>query len=693
MLIASWNVTSLNRAGSTMRLRQELEKYRIGIVALQEIRWKGNGIMDLGNHTIFYSGHDHNTFGTGFLVHKNFKDKVIGFKAINERICLLRIKEKFFNISLICVHAPTNEADGNNKDQFYEKLENVYKDTPEYDVKIILGDFNAKLGREQCYRPTIGPYSLHNESNENGLRMIDFAGGNNMTISSTFFKHKDVHKMTWLSPDGRTKNQIDHVMIDRRHGSDILDVRSLRGADCDTDHFMIRLKYRQRINNTGFSKGKKQLKFDCEKLLKNQSLKEAYQQRSQDKLEEYQHAGDTTAEQKWKNLRHSIVMSAQETIGYKRKEVRNTWIDEECIQALEERNKARISMLNRRTRATMNLFQEKRSSARQVCRRKKRDFEKRKLEEIMAYAETKDARKMYLRIREGKAGFQPRTNFCTDKEGNLIGGEEEVIERWKEYFSDLLGEIAEEDGGMEGITRIGPEPFSHDPQLHEMEEAIGSMKNNKAPGEDAITAEMIKTGGPALLSTLHSLIVQIWREEEMPEDWHTALICPIHKKGSKIDCTNYRGIALLSVAYKILTKIIAKRLKPYMDEIIGDYQCGFRPNRSCTDHIFTIRTILEKCYEYNISLHQLYIDYKQVFDSIKRDSLIKAMIEFGIPCKLVRLVRMTLKETKYKIKVQGRLSSSFMASKGLRQGDVLSAMLFNISLEKVMRNLTVNPNG
>ncbi|XP_039297854.1 uncharacterized protein LOC120354572 [Nilaparvata lugens] len=75
---------------------------------------------------------------------------------------------------------------------------------------------------------------------------------------------------------------------------------------------------------------------------------------------------------------------------------------------------------------------------------------------------------------------------------------------------------------MEGITRIGPEPFSHDPQLHEMEEAIGSMKNNKAPGEDAITAEMIKTGGPALLSALHSLIVQIWREEEMPEDWHTA---------------------------------------------------------------------------------------------------------------------------------------------------------------------------
>ncbi|XP_039282986.1 uncharacterized protein LOC120351088 [Nilaparvata lugens] len=433
----------------------------------------------------------------------------------------MRIKEKFFNISLICVHAPTNESDEHIKDQFYERLENVYKNTPEHDVKLILGDFNAKLGKEACHRPTIGPYSLHDESNENGLRMIDFAGGNNMTISSTYFKHKDIHKMTWASPDGTTKNQIDHVMIDRRHGSDILDVRSLRGADCDTDHFMIRLRYRQRINNAGLSKGKKQLRFDCEKLMKNQNIKRSYQQNLEERLREPLNTENASVEEIWRGIRENIVKTAQETIGYKKRETRNAWMDEECLQALEDRNRARMNMLNRKTRATTNLFQEKRAYARQLCRKKKRDFERSKLEEIMAFAEAKNVRKMYMRIREGKAGFQPRTNFCTDSDGNLVGGEEQVIERWREYFNELLGGIAEEDIQLE-CNQIGPEPFIEDPQIHEVEEAVESLKNNKAPGEDTITAEMIKAGGPHLLKALHSLIVQIWREEEMPEDWRMA---------------------------------------------------------------------------------------------------------------------------------------------------------------------------
>ncbi|XP_022196882.1 craniofacial development protein 2-like [Nilaparvata lugens] len=523
-----------------MRLRQELEKYKVGIVALQEIRCKGEGVMDLGDHTIFYSGYEQNTFGTGFVVHRCYKDRIIGFKAIDERMCIMRIEEKFFNISLICVHAPTNESDEHIKDQFYERLENVYKNTPEHDVKLILGDFNAKLGKEACHRPTIGPYSLHDESNENGLRMIDFAGDNNMTISSTCFKHKDIQKITWASPDGTTKNQIDHVMIDRRQCSDILDVRSVRGADCDTDHFIIRLRYRQRINNAGLTKGKKQLRFDCEKLMKNQNIKRSYQQNLEERLREPLNTENASVEEIWRGIRENIVKTAQETIGYKKRETRNAWMDEECLQALEDRNRARMNMLNRKTRATTNLFQEKRAYARQLCRKKKRDFERSKLEEIMAFAEAKNVRKMYMRIREGKAGFQPRTNFCTDSDGNLVGGEEQVIERWREYFNELLGGIAEEDLQLE-CNQIGPEPFIEDPQIHEVEEAVESLKNNKAPGEDTITAEMIKAGGPPLLKALHSLIVQIWREEEMPEDWRMAVICPIHKKGSKTDCSNYRG--------------------------------------------------------------------------------------------------------------------------------------------------------
>jgi len=97
------------------------------------------------------------------------------------------------------------------------------------------------------------------------------------------------------------------------------------------------------------------------------------------------------------------------------------------------------------------------------------------------------------------------------------------------------------------------------------------------------------------------------------------IICPIHKKSDKTDCQNYRGISLLSVIYKVFAKILAKRLSPYTEHIIGGYQCGLRRDRSTMDKIFALKSILGKCYDYNITLHQLFIDFKQAYDSINRE--------------------------------------------------------------------------
>jgi sorting nexin-29 len=112
---------------------------------------------------------------------------------------------------------------------------------------------------------------------------------------------------------------------------------------------------------------------------------------------------------------------------------------------------------------------------------------------------------------------------------------------------------------------------------------------------------------------------------EIPVEWNSAIIRPIHKKDDRMVCQNYRGISLLNVTYKIMSRIIAYRLTPYTEEIIGDYQCGFRRIKSTVDHIFVIRNTLEKCYEYNITLHQLFIDFKHAYDSVWRDQLFDAM--------------------------------------------------------------------
>jgi hypothetical protein len=109
---------------------------------------------------------------------------VINFTPINERLCVIRIKGRFCNYSLINIHAPTNDSEEEAKDQFYEHLERAHVAYPSHDVKLVMGDASAKVGRETVHQPTIGKHSMHESTNENGLRLVNFAAGKQIAIKS-----------------------------------------------------------------------------------------------------------------------------------------------------------------------------------------------------------------------------------------------------------------------------------------------------------------------------------------------------------------------------------------------------------------------------------------------------------------------------------------------------------------------------
>jgi len=153
----------------------------------------------------------------------------------------------------------------------------------------------------------------------------------------------------------------------------------------------------------------------------------------------------------------------------------------------------------------------------------------------------------------------------------------------------------------------------------------------------------------------------------LPEDWKKSIIVHIHKKGDKTDRNNYRGISVLPTTYKMLSNILLSRLIPHAKEIIGDHQCGFRRNRSTIDHIFCIRQIIEKKWEYKKEVHQLFIDFKKAYDSVRREVLSKILIEFRIPTNLVRLIRMSLTETYSRIRVGENVSDRFPIRNGLNK--------------------------
>jgi len=148
------------------------------------------------------------------------------------------------NIIILNVRAPSEEKSDDSKGTFYGELEQVFDNFPKYHTKSLLGDFNAKLGREDIFKPTVGNESLHQDSNDSGVRIVNFATAKNLVVKSTMFPHRNILKYTWTSPAGKTRTQIDHKLIDRKWHANILDVRPLSGADCDTDHCLVVAKVR-----------------------------------------------------------------------------------------------------------------------------------------------------------------------------------------------------------------------------------------------------------------------------------------------------------------------------------------------------------------------------------------------------------------------------------------------------------------
>jgi sorting nexin-29 len=144
--------------------------------------------------------------------------------------------------------------------------------------------------------------------------------------------------------------------------------------------------------------------------------------------------------------------------------------------------------------------------------------------------------------------------------------------------------------------------------------------------------------------------------------------------------------------YNVFASILHSRLEPITERIIGEYQAGFRPGRCAVDQLFTVKQTLEECWEYNLSMYQIYVDFKQAYDSIQRKKLYTIMYEFGLQHKLARLVRATMTGTEAQVKVQTEFIDTFEIRHGLRQGDGLAPVLFNLALEYVIRKLLADAN-
>ena len=223
------------------------------------------------------------------------------------------------------------------------------------------------------------------------------------------------------------------------------------------------------------------------------------------------------------------------------------------------------------------------------------------------------------------------------------------------------------------------------PTVDEIITAIKSLKNGKAPGLDNLNAELFKADPVVTASILYPLFKCVWNNNNIPDDWSKGSIIKIPKKGALNNCNNWRGITLLSIPSKILAKIIINRISTATDEYLREEQAGFRKGRGCTDQIFVLRNIIEQCTEWQRQLYINFVDFQKAFDSIHRESLWKILRSYGIPAKLVDIIKSFYNNFTCSLQNSNIM---FQVKTGVRQGCVMSSVLFNMVIDWVMRKTT-----
>ncbi|XP_055613261.1 uncharacterized protein LOC129759764 [Uranotaenia lowii] len=348
------------------------------------------------------------------------------------------------------------------------------------------------------------------QMSKNGELFVEFCGNNNMVIGGSLFPLRPAHKVTWVSRDGRTENQIDHICISRKWRRRFLDVRNKRSADIVSGHHLVLGEIRLRVARVQRREEKVGCRYDVRRL-ENLEVKRAYVEQLESRASKL--PTDGTVEEQWCGIKNAFITTSHGTLG-KVCGRRSEWMSDETWRMIDDRRKAKVGIEQACTgsaKAAARLrYAELEKAVKRACRRDKRALTNSLVEEYDISRRLSGA----------------RTNArmpLKDRAGQLLTDRTNQLKCWTEHFEQLFrvtNSNGQQNPQLEAptVSRING-VNSEAPSLAEIEAAIKDMKSNKAPGIDYIPAEMLKADPALSAQMLHRLFADIWDTAIFPADW------------------------------------------------------------------------------------------------------------------------------------------------------------------------------
>ena len=603
----------------------------------------------------------------GCELHNDF-----GGRVIAARLLLRDSAKRDVAVFLVSAYAPVGSESDEIWNQYYNQLDECIKKKKPDDILIIGTDSNSSIGtvsHNDNLRGPVGQFGLPHV-NTAGRRLRTYLATNNLLAASTYFKKRNYG--TWQHPRSKLLHQIDHFLVSESSFKCVMDC-GITEPILYSDHRAIkcRLRVMCRLKKKTDLR-QKLLRFD-HSMLRDDNVSAAFCEEVLNNVNQ--------AEVSYSNLASSVA-KAVTTVLPKSDRAKPGWFkakEAEIMPLIKARNSAMAEVYSsaKRTRAKTLKLRATRRKLKRTLSSAKNQWIASQCNELNTAFGTKAAWDTISKLKSGISKTRPASVKQMKKtDGSTCQTPEENAEVFKEHFQKLYEREADYDPTI--IDMIHQEAIveglDHEPSDEEIKEAVEKL-HDSGPGDSGLCAQAWKCllKSEETFEVLKQIILLFWATGDVPTEWETGLLKILPKKGDLSDPGNHRGIMLLEVAYKIIAILLHARLLPIEEG----------PGRGCTDAVFTVKMALKKRQEHGLETWVLFLDLVKAFDRVPRELLWAILEKFGVPPKLVSLLKSLHETVHVKFKVDG-VEKVIRSTIGVKQGDILGPILFTFFLAAVM---------